>query len=43
VCTKDDLWKLTRLVRYLIYAKELGLLLRPGKHGIVVKASIEAA
>ena len=42
-CTKDDLIKLTRLLRYLIHTRDRGLLLRPGEKGITVSAYIDAA
>jgi hypothetical protein len=42
-CTKDELAKLVRLVRYLMETRDRGLLLRPGKEGIIVKVYIDAA
>lgn len=42
-CTKDDLAKLLRLVRYLRETRERGLLFRPGEKGITVSTYIDAA
>ena len=42
-CTKDDLVKLVRLVRYLRDTRERGLLFRPGSKGITVSTYIDAA
>jgi hypothetical protein len=41
-CTENDWKKLTRLLRYLNGSKELGILLRLGKHGIIVRLHIDA-
>jgi hypothetical protein len=42
-CTKDDLVKLTRLLRYLRETRDRGLLPMPGKRGITVSTYIDAA
>jgi Reverse transcriptase (RNA-dependent DNA polymerase) len=42
-CTKDDLAKLLRLVRYLRETTERGLLFGPGEKGITVSTYIDAA
>ena len=42
-CTDQDWEKLTRLLRYINDTKERGVVLRPGKDGIVVKVYIDAA
>jgi hypothetical protein len=42
-CTEHDWDKLTRLVRYVNYTKERGVVLRPGKRGIIVRVYIDAS
>ncbi len=40
---KDDMAKLVRLLRYVRATKERGLVLRPGKKGMQVRAYVDAA
>jgi hypothetical protein len=42
-CTEHDWEKLTRLLRYINDTKERGIVLRPGKCGIIVRVFIDAA
>ena len=42
-CTEDDIEKLDRLIRYVRYSKDRGLVLRPGVRGIGVRIFIDAA
>lgn len=42
-CTEDDWDKLTRVLRYINETKERGIVLRPGKMGIVVRVYIDAS
>ena len=42
-CTESDVVKLHRLIRYLRSTLDLGLVLRPGKMGIVVRLFVDAS
>ena len=42
-CTRDDIEKLSRLLRYITDAKEMGVVFRPGKLGMCVQVYVDAA
>ena len=42
-CTSDDVEKLERLVKYIRYSKERGIVLKPGELGIRVSIFVDAA
>ena len=42
-CTADDVEKLKRVMRYIVFTKERGVVLRPGTLGISVRVFIDAA
>ena len=41
-CSEDDVDKLYRLVRYIRWARDTGLLLRPGSSGLMVRLFVDA-
>ena len=42
-CTMDDVEKLKRVVQYIAYTRERGVILRPGKLGVCVRLYVDAA
>ena len=42
-CTPDDEDKLERLIKYIRYSRDRGIVLRPGKEGITLSMYVDAA